>query len=127
MPTSTRPATPSRLLGACARPAANAAPAVRSVTARAASQRLVRGQPTSDGAGVKLTRVLDAARCSNAGPVPDARPSSALDDPSSDYIGGFPDHPHRGFETVTVHEGRPHEAPRQRGQHGLLGPAARSG
>ena len=85
-------------------------------------ERLVAGQATSDGAGVRLTRVLTQNLQRRLDPflMLDAFGSDA----ASDYIGGFPDHPHRGFETVTyMLEGRMRHRD-SAGNEGLLVPGA---
>lgn len=74
------------------------------------------GELASDGAGVRLQRLMGTARC----PSVDAfLLLDYFDSPNpSDYLAGFPDHPHHGFETVTdMLAGRM----RLRGNHGLEG------
>ena len=83
-------------------------------------ERLVQGQATSDGAGVKLVRVLtqDLQRRLDPFLMLDA---FGTDNPG-DYIGGFPDHPHRGFETVSyMLDGRMRHRD-SAGHEGLVGP-----
>ncbi|MDN3546381.1 pirin family protein [Kinneretia asaccharophila] len=91
----------------------------RALSQPRAVERLVAGQATRDGAGVKLTRVLTQNLQRRLDPflMLDAFGSDQADD----YIAGFPDHPHRGFETVTyMLEGRMRHRD-SAGHEGLLG------
>jgi redox-sensitive bicupin YhaK (pirin superfamily) len=84
--------------------------------------RVVRGTAASDGAGVKLNRVIGGRD------LPQLDPFLLLDefrsDDAADYLAGFPEHPHRGFETVTyMLAGRMRHRDNQ-GNTGLLGPGS---
>jgi quercetin 2,3-dioxygenase len=84
--------------------------------------RRLRGQATSDGAGVRLTRVIGTRE------IPELDPFLMLDefgsDKPGDYIAGFPSHPHRGFETVTyMLDGRMRHKDNH-GNEGLLTPGS---
>lgn len=85
-----------------------------------AVERLVTGTATSDGAGVRLTRVLthDLQRRLDPFLMLDAFRNENPDD----YIGGFPDHPHRGFETITYMIAGRMRHRDSAGNEGLLGP-----
>lgn len=81
---------------------------------------IIRARPATDGAGVRMKRLQGA---------PDLRsfdPFLMLDEFKSDdpaaYIGGFPDHPHRGFETVTYLLAGHMRHSDNHGGSGVLGP-----
>ena len=80
------------------------------------------GMPASDGAGVRLNRVIGQPA------LPDLDPFLMLDEFGSDdpaaYIAGFPSHPHRGFETVTYMLAGRMRHKDNAGNEGLLGPGS---
>ena len=59
----------------------------------------ITGIETTDGAGVKLKRILGSPDLNYLDPF--LLFDEFRNDASDAYSGGFPDHPHRGFETVT--------------------------
>ena len=81
--------------------------------------QIVSPVPTSDGAGVKIKRAIGTPTLDHLDPF------LLLDlfgsEDGADYIAGFPDHPHRGFETVTyMLEGKMRHRDNA-GNEGLLG------
>lgn len=81
-------------------------------------ERTVQAVATSDGAGVKLSRAIANAELDHLDPFL-LLDEFRSDDPS-DYIAGFPDHPHRGFETVTYMLAGKMEHADHAGNRGLL-------
>jgi len=61
--------------------------------------KVVTGQETADGAGVRLKRVIGTPALDHLDPF--LLLDEFKSDRPDDYLAGFPDHPHRGFETVT--------------------------
>ena len=85
-------------------------------------ERVIAAQQTVDGAGVRLHRALGGRALGLLDPFL-LLDEFHSDDPD-DYIAGFPDHPHRGFETVTymIHGAMEHKD--SVGNHGRLGPGS---
>ena len=62
-------------------------------------RQVIESVPTSDGAGVKLRRSLGKSQGERLDPF--LMLDEFFSDNPDDYLAGFPNHPHRGFETVT--------------------------
>ena len=83
-------------------------------------KRWIPSMPTQDGDGVKIFRV--AGRQYNQDLDPYLLVDELRSDDSKDYIGGFPPHPHRGFETLTyMKEGLVRHRDHM-GNEGVIGP-----
>jgi quercetin 2,3-dioxygenase len=82
----------------------------------------LRGRPTSDGAGVRMTRVIGTPALDHFDPF--LLLDEFRSDNPDDYIAGFPDHPHRGFETVTYMLAGNMKHGDNQGNTGLLGPGS---
>lgn len=82
--------------------------------------RVIAGRPTTEGGGVNLTRVLGQPGFSELDPF--LLLDEFRSDDASDYLAGFPEHPHRGFETVTyMLAGRMRHGDNH-GHSGVIGP-----
>lgn len=66
---------------------------------RCGIKKIIRGQKTVDGAGVHLVRVLSGGDAEEFDPFLMLDSFDSTD--ASDYVAGFPMHPHRGIETIT--------------------------
>jgi redox-sensitive bicupin YhaK (pirin superfamily) len=84
--------------------------------------RRVRGMDTADGAGVKLKRVIGQPALDMLDPF--LLLDEFRSDQAGDYIEGFPDHPHRGFETVTYMLAGRMQHGDNKGNRGDLGPGS---
>ncbi|MGX5173012.1 pirin family protein [Aliikangiella sp. IMCC44653] len=83
-------------------------------------EKVIKGNLASDGDGVKLTRLIGSPQLNQLDPflLFDAFGS----DNAADYIGGFPAHPHRGFETVTYMLAGKMRHQDSTGNEGVIGP-----
>ena len=84
--------------------------------------KVISGVPATDGAGVRMTRVIATEELDHFDPFL-LLDEFRSDDPN-DYIAGFPDHPHRGFETVTYMLAGAMKHGDNKGNTGLLGPGS---
>ncbi len=78
--------------------------------------------PTKDGSGVHIRRAIGTPRLSDVDPFL-LLDEFGSDDPNA-YIGGFPDHPHRGFETVTYMLAGRMRHKDNKGHEGVLAPGS---
>jgi len=84
--------------------------------------RVIDGQRTSDGAGVRLMRTIGTPTLDGLDPF--LLLDEFKSDDAGDYIAGFPDHPHRGFEKVTYMLAGHMEHRDHLGNHGDLRPGS---
>src|SRR5262245_1889642 len=110
-------------LGALALSRRDAAPPPVTSGARVREVRsVIAAARTTDGAGVRLHRALGSRVLEMFDPFL-LLDEIQSDDPN-DYAAGFPEHPHRGFETVTYMLGGAMEHRDSVGNHGRLGPGS---
>lgn len=83
-------------------------------------KRIIQGRPTNDGDGVRIHRI--AGSQFNALMDPFLMLDEINSDEASDYIGGFPEHPHRGMETITYMKAGRMRHRDHMGNEGVIGP-----
>lgn len=84
--------------------------------------KIVTAQEALEGAGVRIRRALGSPALDYLDPF--LLLDEFKSDESSDYIAGFPDHPHRGFETVTYMLAGAMRHEDHKGNRGELGPGS---
>ncbi len=82
--------------------------------------QVIAAQATQDGDGVKIHRL--AGRGLHQLLNPFLMIDEINSDDAADYIGGFPEHPHRGFETITYMKAGQMRHRDHMGNEGLIGP-----
>ncbi|HVR72418.1 MAG TPA: pirin family protein [Vicinamibacteria bacterium] len=83
-----------------------------------AVRRIVTAQEASEGAGVRIRRSIGTPELDHLDPF--LLLDEFKSDQAADYAAGFPDHPHRGFETVTYMLAGSMEHKDHKGNHGNL-------
>ena len=84
--------------------------------------KIVRAQEATEGAGVRIRRSLGTYALDYHDPF--LLLDEFRSEEGSDYIAGFPDHPHRGFETVTYMLAGSMRHEDHKGNRGELGPGS---
>jgi redox-sensitive bicupin YhaK (pirin superfamily) len=86
------------------------------------AERIMRAQEATEGAGVRIRRSLGTYALDYHDPF--LLLDEFKSEEGSDYIAGFPDHPHRGFETVTYMLAGSMRHEDHKGNRGELGPGS---
>jgi redox-sensitive bicupin YhaK (pirin superfamily) len=84
--------------------------------------KIVRAQEATEGAGVRIRRSLGTYALDYHDPF--LLLDEFKSEEGSDYVAGFPDHPHRGFETVTYMLAGSMRHEDHKGNRGELGPGS---
>jgi redox-sensitive bicupin YhaK (pirin superfamily) len=84
--------------------------------------QIVRAQEATEGAGVRIRRSLGTYALDYHDPF--LLLDEFKSEEGADYVAGFPDHPHRGFETVTYMLAGSMRHEDHKGNRGELGPGS---